>query len=79
MTVAIEEVKKALQFAGYEPRRYSGRGMFGKECLGVSVNQPGEIFRLGGILAEHVEDMGPPQFDSLGYDWIVYWREVPYE
>lgn len=36
--------------AGFETRRYSGRAMFGRECVGVVVSHR-EVLRVGAALA----------------------------
>lgn len=56
---------------------YSGRGMFGKECIGVSGSEQqlwGFALAIGLEMAEIFED--PPHRDSLGYDTIWYWPSI---
>jgi hypothetical protein len=68
--------------AGYEwselPRMtsYSGRGMMGKYCLGVSVSRYAQTqllnaFKKNGIPA--------PSQDQLGMGAIYYWQNIPYD
>ncbi len=61
----------ALRSVGLEPRPYSGRGMFGKECVGVSVDHVGELDGSGVPLSESSQD-------SLGLGKIIYWRHIPW-
>lgn len=49
--------------AGYQPRSYSGRGMFGRECVGVSLDRFQEL-TVGARTAT---------YDSLGLGRIAYW------
>ena len=75
---------------GYETRSYSGRGMFGKECLGITVDNPlhdvQEIaYQLGlnngDMDAEPEEIIKLPKsvsWDQMGTRYIVYWPQVPY-
>lgn len=53
---------KQLQTMGLKPRPYSGRGMHGKECIGVSVERIGEH-----------QFPTPWRSESLGKGQIVYW------
>jgi hypothetical protein len=50
--------------AGYRVRSYSGRGMFGKECVGVSLER-GQELTVGRSLAS---------YDQLGMGQIAYFR-----
>lgn len=59
---------KLLKALGLEPRSYSGRGMHGRECVGVSVDRMGD----------HVLPVGW-SFDQLGKGYIVYWPSVKWE
>lgn len=63
-----EELTTALINEGLDPRAYSGRGMFGKECVGVSVDHPGEYTLPKGY-----------RMDTLGLGYIVYWPSVKWE
>jgi len=42
-----EKLIEAIEDAGYEARSYSGRGMYGKCCVGVEINREREAFTLG--------------------------------
>jgi len=39
----FKEIKELFESAGYEPRSYSGRGMFGRNCFGVEVEDPNSV------------------------------------
>ncbi len=83
-------LQTVLEDAGYETRSYSGRGMFGKTCLGVSTDQSlGAIFAtiLAGAveLARQDEDFDSSELesavqglrtDALGRNEIVYFPRV---
>lgn len=63
---------------------YSGRGMYGSTCPGITVNGGMEPFELALALAEYVsetEDVGPYELgdilggsrtDSMGRGYIIY-------
>jgi hypothetical protein len=62
----IELLENSL---GLRPRSYSGRGMMGKECVGVSIHHLDELDGL------HWEGK---RTDSLGRGLIVYWPSMPW-
>lgn len=57
-----EELCENLESMGLEPRSYSGRGMFGRECVAVVVTHPGGHELPKGWV-----------WDSMGRDVVVYW------
>lgn len=61
----VELIAK-IKAAGGTPRSYSGRGMYGKECVSCS-NWPCDEDLPAGY-----------SLDSLGMGIIVYWRDVPW-
>lgn len=69
----IQESRKIiekLKTRGYAPRSYSGRGMYGANCVGVTVSQSD---------AKQVKRLfGGASTDSMGMDVIVYWRQFPW-
>jgi hypothetical protein len=76
-----------LEKSDIETRSYSGRNMYGKVCLGVTIDRSG----LGSFIAsvienldmDHVEDISDAfrgmATDSMGMGQIVYFPSVPYE
>jgi len=74
-----KEFIMALEDIGYEPRAYSGRGMYGSSCVGVDVEDLGHLFQLGYELAANSPDPdgtypSAPSSDSMGMGYILYWR-----
>lgn len=65
-----ERAIQKLKAAGYEPRSYSGRGMYGRYCVGVTVSR------------SYVDDVKKlirgASTDSMGMDVIVYWPFLPW-
>lgn len=67
-------------------RTYSGRGMYGKQCVGIVVSGGGATFELAFGLSAWVQqadvdfELGEafkrPLTDSMGYDIIVYWPSI---
>jgi hypothetical protein len=83
----------AIESAGYEARSYSGRGMRGKECVGVEIPQDESAFALAAklILAVFDEDGDEEAYnltsdladlriseEAMGLDAIVYFPRVPF-
>ena len=73
-----------LSECGYDPRSYSGRGMYGKECIAISTDDsPAMVgFMLGNQFAQqqHAESddvrldaIQDTHSDSLGKGVILYW------
>lgn len=78
-----EELIEALENAGYTARSYSGRGMYGRNCIGVDLNHAGDLFRLGvdvgsalGLLGAADVDLVAPRTDSMGMGIIAYWEWI---
>lgn len=80
---------KLLEDAGLEPRSYSGRGMYGKECVGVStgdvIKTIVDIARESLYLLEDGSDRDTQEVldiledsstDQLGLNSILYWRDM---
>lgn len=64
-----DKIINLIEAAGYEPRSYSGRGMYGKQCLGVDLPKIAHLVKLGGVPL--------PTTDSMGLGIIAYWPNVP--
>lgn len=73
MATKSELLIAALQDAGLKPRSYSGRGMNGEECIGVSAES---AYSIGAA----IQDVGAPEpkQDQLGKRYIFYWPSYPW-
>jgi hypothetical protein len=86
-----KELIKILNYCGHEPRSYSGRGMYGKKCVGFVVGSGARIFNmvfeLASMIFEYYEKDRAFKFledlsdinvetDSMGYDTIVYFPSM---
>ena len=71
---------------------YSGRGMFGRTCLGYTGGAATEFIALVALsiceaendddawsLIEKLSDIGEAETDSMGTGRIVYWRSITIE
>ncbi len=68
-----KEFIEALENADFYPCAYSGRGMFGKECVclkgdGISV------WDVARALPEDM-DVPEPRTDMLGLGMVIYWPQ----
>lgn len=69
-------------------RPYSGRGMFGEECVGIVLASEGDLYELAfelgkesacdsevndGKIAAAIRKVGRPLTDSMGRNIIAYW------
>ncbi len=80
MARPIEETRAlidALDECGYEPKSYSGRGMFGKCCVSVSGDNL-DAWDVARSLFEETWDgafarLPNPHQDQLGRGIVLYW------
>lgn len=89
LIAAIEDAD-VLDGEGLTARSYSGRGMFGRSCVGVEVGRGVSAFQLAAAIAvalldgdvdegpSDVEDLARLRVceDSMGLDSIVYFPQV---
>ena len=85
----ISLLQMMLEKAGYETRSYSGRGMYGKKCLGVTC---GNVFKLFSDVLSAIDgcpydmldlnklssEFNTAQSDNMGMDIVVYFPDVEY-
>lgn len=86
----LKEIIQLFEAAGYEPRSYSGRGMFGQKCLGVSCDSEVRLIidfvrELCATTDDQAEindvlDMiSDVKTDSLGRQTIIYWPDIEWK
>jgi len=74
--VSIRAIKK-LEAKGYSPRAYSGRGMYGDYCVGITVDR--ELANGNSPESKGLRrSFGGASRDSMGMDAILYWRGLPW-
>jgi hypothetical protein len=68
-----ENIISKAEETGLDVRHdYSGRGMFGKTCLGVV----GAMEDLDALLSEVKGSASGLRKDNMGLDYIYYWPEI---
>lgn len=80
----MDQLQELLESIGLTPTRYSGRGMYGEECLAVVVTG-GALQTLAAIIeaapstkiaAKIARDL---RMDNLGHDTVLYWPSTPFK
>lgn len=66
----------AIEDAGFEARSYSGRGMYGKECVGVDLDATSDLWGLAQEMARSGIICDQPRTDSMGLGIIAYWPRL---
>lgn len=69
-------LQQQIEGWGYKTQSYSGRGMEGRECLGVIIGGINELFLLGSR-CPHFGNVSV-RTDTLGYDTIAYFPGIYY-
>jgi hypothetical protein len=84
---------EALLGMGLDTQEYSGRGMYGKKCLGVVVPNGSSLIGLGlhilnsartslgdedCVIDDFIADIEDAKTDNMGRDTIVYWENLDY-
>lgn len=69
------DFKKLVYNVGEEPRPYSGRCMYGKECWGIDLAGAADVWRIAMEMARAEPDavIPAPVIDSMGLGIIAYW------
>ena len=84
---SFDKLVQIFEEAEYEPRSYSGRFMYGKDCFGVVCSNPVRMIAevLANVarnaedpeeVAEVAEKLMEPRQDNMGHDAIVYWPSI---
>jgi hypothetical protein len=63
-------IRKALRAKGLKPIKYSGRWMFGAQCVAVALETSAQIAVLGPELYEGL------RIDTLGLGVVAYWPDA---
>ena len=74
----IDDMHEAAHTVDGEIRTdYSGRGMFGDECVGVVLKDEGDLFTFARLLDDELAELlGSPRWDNMGLREIAYWPKV---
>ena len=80
-----EKFQELLDTAGYKSMEYSGRFMYGTQCVAVHLGNATDLFSLGKELAFLAEQKGfddfipTPKIDDFGRGIVAYWPQFVVE
>ena len=86
--LTTEKFVELIEDAGYEVRRYSGRGMYGKWCVGVEVDGDMngyklvcDVVRIAAVqdeddIDELINVFSNTNQDSMGLGMVIYWPKM---
>lgn len=85
----IDMIREVQTDEEIEARSYSGRGMYGESCVGVTCDNPFKViaelaFMAGSDVAEEnyslaqdiLQALGETRSDSMGRSTIIYWPRI---
>jgi hypothetical protein len=71
-TKALNKIRYIAEEYGWKfTEGYSGRGMYGRTCVGIVTESPNDCIAAVGIKGA--------QLDNMGMKYIVYWPNVKSE
>lgn len=80
----LEELANEVQ--GEARASYSGRGMYGRSCVGIVIDSESDLLALGVAISDLIDDYEDKQtlvnsvkIDSMGRGLIAYWTGVTCE
>jgi hypothetical protein len=66
-----------------EAYAYSGRGMFGRRCLGINFDSIAEAFKfalsIGAVDGDLADCLDAPRFDDMGRGIVIYWPSIEFD
>lgn len=84
--MTTDEFTQLLERLGYNWRKYSGRGMMGVECVGVTLEEETTLKFTANVVVgasdderEYLSDIfGRAKTDSMGYNTIIYFPTMKF-
>lgn len=73
---ALDDASLSGEVTG--PKAYSGRGMYGKQCIAVSLEYGGEweVARALFKRLPNFDELPSPHTDSMGRGTVLYWPSM---
>lgn len=68
-----EQLITLLKRLDQQPRSYSGRGMYERQCVGIVVDSDDDLWNLAQQLGAESVVIEPPRIDQMGRGIIAYW------
>lgn len=73
------QVFNAIERAGLSAIAYSGRSMYGRECVSF-VGRTRDLLRVAYEAARSYDEVLPePKTDQMGFDDVYYWPKLEWE
>lgn len=66
-------IRKLAKKYGELRTDYSGRGMFGRKCMGIVTSDPEGLIV---AMKRRKRELRSPGCDNMGLDCIVYWPDI---
>jgi hypothetical protein len=63
----------------HKPFKYSGRGMYGKQCIAIRLDSNSDLWEFAVELAQAEVFPGAPKTDSLGRGIVAYWPGIDWD
>lgn len=80
MNVSFSELTEALRTVDLEPQSYSGRGMYGRQCVSVKGSSQKDLISRIVMCGLEPEQVGQliqmSHADSLGLGVVIYWPSI---
>lgn len=79
--MTAEKLREIIEAAGFEPTDYSGRGMSGKQCIGMIIDNSmvkalADLVENCADCEEAAEVLRTATSDNMGRGTIIYWPRV---
>lgn len=74
----VDALEDAVLQMGLErgPMPYSGRAMFGRQCVAIPLNNRRELWELAQRLEARGVRICGPEIDALGAGSVAYWSQI---
>ena len=77
--IDVKALTDALEDGGFNPEPYSGRCMFGVQCVSIIIESEAELWELAYDLADQGIKIPAPRLDNMGRQLVAYWPSAKIE
>ena len=79
--ITADRIWEAIEMVGQDPRTYSGRAMYGKQCVGVTLDRLRDFAEMLVDIARDEIDVASAmargvRTDDMGRSTIYYWPDA---
>ena len=72
----VERFIEALDSLSLDPYAYSGRGMYGEQCVAINCHDVSDMWDIAMKAAHEGIDVTAPAVDNMGMGVVLYWRSM---